>query len=142
MITLKDIESFVKGRPSTIREVFSSLIVSEKEITRNFIRSLEKLIKKYLRSEGFKIEPTANWLDCILLELEIEELMLILESASAKASKSWEEKLFAPFRPWIQKMMGYAIDLDYSECTYEQKAQVGETLVLACLYSHIQDAAD
>ena len=141
MIALKDIESFAKERPSTIREVFSSLVVSEKEITRNFIQSLEKLIKKYLRSEGFKVEPTANWLDCVLLEFEIEELMLILESASAKASKSWEEKIFAPFRPWIQKMIGYAIDLDYSECTYEQQAQLGEALVLACLYSHIQRTA-
>lgn len=140
MITSASIESFVETKPSTTREVFSFLVASESNATREIIKSLEKVIKKYLAQEGIHIEPTPNWLNSICKQHEIEDLMLLLESADIKERKSLRAKLLNPLRPLLLKALGYILDLDYSTTSYEQQLQSGDALILACLYLHTQES--
>lgn len=140
MITTESIESYVENHGSTTREVFSSLVESDSKATQELVRSSEKTIKKYLVRQGINVDPTPNWLKSVCLELEIEDLMLILESADVKERKSWSATLFEPFRALILKMIGYVLDLDFSASTHEQQLQSGDAIMLACLYLHISDA--
>ena len=136
MITPKTIEKYVNYQPVLVKQTFSALLGNKSKATQNTLDALfPAKIKQFLNRAGIATVSKEDWLANILQEYDIDSLMDILRGESLKETQTVAFKIQKATMGWVlDRLLGYNLDLDFSDLSHEDRMSVGNGIYLASLY--------
>ena len=133
--TKESIEKYVDYQPTLSKQVFSALLDNKSEATQNTISRVSDTIKKWLNRAGLQTAVNESWMGYIFAEYDIESLMDILRGESLQETKTIAYKIQqATIGGILNQLLGYVLDLDLKNLSYDERMIVGDAMCLACLY--------